>query len=201
MQALTNSSSESRPETGRPRSLVRRSALVGKRPRKLLLAALATFGSVLALSLVVCCWDGWSDNCRYWRAVRNMRIAGWLFPVRKVLPASLAEPLSRSLRKPFDHYHKTEEALLASGFLTNLVVQLSPGAGHGSNPWPRNLDIEHISSRLHKALGVSFLPCSLEIDQKTQQVNLVVTCRTQDVRGIVIALHKLTDQSAAPLTK
>jgi hypothetical protein len=132
--------------------------------------------------------DGGSDETRYRRAVRNMRLAGWLQPVCRWLPPPLASPLDNFLRKPFHAYNVQEERLLSSGFLTNVSITLSNASLLLSYNLKQSID--EVSRRLRRAApDSSFLPFSLERDFSNQLVTVRITCRTNDVLRLQKALE------------
>ena len=91
-----------------------------------------------------------SEEARYRRAVRNMRLGG---VVRRMcmwrwLPRPIARPLDELAGKPFRAYDREEAALLASGFLTNVTITLT-------NAPPNTWAVVHdISRKMHAAVAV-----------------------------------------------
>ena len=129
-----------------------------------------------------------SDEIRYRRAVRIMRLAGKLQGICQRLPHALAKPLDHELTKPFDVYNKLEMKLLTSGFLTNISIVVTDAPMVLSTNLKGNLD--RISRRLHGAVPNSdFLPFTLERDFQNTQATVKITCPARDVSALRKALE------------
>jgi hypothetical protein len=110
-----------------------------------------------------------------------MRLAGRVRNACRWLPGPISRPLDRLAVKPFRAYDVEEEALLASGFLTNLSVTLTNASARFGTT---NLSpvMAQISHRMHAAVPDSdFLPFTLQRDFQSNLVSVNVTCRTKDV--------------------
>ena len=110
-----------------------------------------------------------------------MRLAGKVRGVCRWLPGPIARPLDRLAVKAFHTYNAQEEALLASGFLTNLSITLTNGSARFGTTNLSPLMAE-ISRRMHAAVPDNdLLPFSLQRDFPSNMVSVKVTCRTKDV--------------------
>jgi hypothetical protein len=122
-----------------------------------------------------------TDEERYQRFVRTMRRAGWLRSTSGKLPGVLATPLDRIAGRAWDGVHAQEEALLASGYLTNISIMLPRASTRFSdtNAMP---SMTEISTQIHTAVpDNSFVPFSLSRDFQRSNVAVEVMCRSSDV--------------------
>jgi hypothetical protein len=149
--------------------------------RRTCIVLLGVFLVVAAILAFVYGSRAGSDEVRYRRSIRNVRLADRVRNACRCLPDPISRPLDRLAVKPFRAYAAEEEALLASGFLTNLFVTLTNASARFGTT---NLSpvLAQISRRMHAAVpGNDFLPFSLQRDFQSNVVSVKVTCRTKDV--------------------
>jgi hypothetical protein len=155
------------------------------KPRKIMIPLLATIATIILIATFSVLEPVGSEEARYERCVWTMRVAGGLKRNSMQLPTFLARPLGYIGLKLWDKAADQERSLFASGYLTNISINLlKASALSDSAPRPT---IDEVSRCVHNAVPDNrYLPCSL--NSESHRVWVEVSCRTQDVARIEKAL-------------
>ncbi len=162
--------------------------IVSKRRTVIMLAGAAVAG--VALAACVLFGPTGNDEKAFYQSVRNMRFVSAVRSKCLWLPGPLLQPINRARDKATDRVLAQQEALLASGFLTNLSVTLSNASAQFCTVEtnPPHAELRQV---LHAAIGdAPWLPFIVRRDFQSNRVSLEVTCRTRDVPLIVKALER-----------
>jgi hypothetical protein len=131
-----------------------------------------------------------NGEAAYRSSLRTLKLSAALQSISRRLPLSIAYPFRYLGDAAFRHYHAQDEALLTSGYLTNISITLTNASAAFTNA-AKTPGLAEIRQRFCEAVPDNvWWPFALCRDNQSNLVTVEITCRSNDVPACMRALER-----------